>query len=125
MTPHGIDVSVLSQFHDSVTQALGQQEQFRQLHWWRALNVYHAQQQQQLKGQTSAKAQAASTETSSGTWLKGFFRGGKDSNAHQQNSVNMLSEVDMGRLLLQLQHVNKIQQQAQSIQCTFEAGPGS
>ena len=116
-------LSALSKLHDSVTQALGQQEQFRQLHWWRALNVYHAQQQQQLQGKTSAKAKAASTENSSGTWLKGFFRGGKDSNAHQQNSMNMLSEVDMGRLLLQLQHLNKMQQEAQSIQCIFEAGP--
>ena len=112
-----------TKLRDSVTQALGQQEQFQQLHWWRALHVYHAQQQQQLQGKTNAMAQAASAETSSGTWLKGFFRGGKDSNAHQHTSLNMLSEVDMGRMLLQLQHLDKIQQEAQSIQCAFEAGP--
>ena len=114
---------MLIKLHDSVLQALGQQEQFQQLHWWRALNVYHAQQQQQLQGKTNAKAQAASAETSSGTWLKGFFRGSKDASALQHTSLNMLSEVDMGRMLLRLQHLNKIQQEAQSIQYAFEAGP--
>lgn len=104
-------------------QALGQQEQFGNLQWWRALGKHHDQQQQNLRGCTATKTQVSSTGAVSVTWLQGLFRLGKDAGAHQHVNPDMLSEVDMGRMQLQLQHLERMQQEIKLIQRTFEAVP--
>ncbi|DBB01020.1 TPA: hypothetical protein ACH3X1_000922 [Trebouxia sp. C0004] len=104
-------------------QALGQQEQFGNLQWWRALLKYHDQQEQNLRGCAGSKTQVSSTEAVSGTWLQGFFKLRKDANARQHVDTDMLSEVDMGRMQLQLQHLERMQQEIKLIQRTFVAVP--
>lgn len=102
-------------------QALGQQEHFDNLQWWRALGKYHDQQQRNLRGCTGTKTQVSSTGAVSGTWLQGLFKFGKDAGAHQHVNTDMFSEVDMGRMQLQLQHLERMQQEIKLIQRTFEA----
>jgi len=100
---------------------LGQQEQFDNLQWWRALGKYHDQQQRNLRGCTGTKTQLSSTGPVSGTWLQGLFKLGKDAGANQHVNNDMLSEVDMGRM--QLQHLERMQQEIKLIQRMFEAVP--
>ncbi|DBA77759.1 TPA: hypothetical protein ACH3X2_008449 [Trebouxia sp. C0005] len=104
-------------------QVLGQQEQFNSLQWWRALDKYHDQQQKKLRACTGTKTQVSSTGAVSGNWLQGLFKLGKDADAHQHVNSDMFSEVDMGRMQLQLQHLERVQQEIKLIQSTFEAVP--
>ncbi len=104
-------------------QALGQQGQFDNLQWWRALGKYYNQQQRNLRGCTGTKPPASSTGVVPGTWFQGLFKLGKDAGAHQHINSDMFSEVDVGRMQLQLQHLERMQQEIKLIHRTFEAVP--
>ena len=104
-------------------QAFRQQEQFDNLQWWRALGKYHDQQQRKLRGCAGTKTPVSSPGAVSGTWLQGLFKLGKDAGAHRRVNSDMFSEVDMGRMQLQLQHLERMQQEIKLIQRTFEAVP--
>ena len=102
-------------------QAFGVQTMFDRIRWWEALAVHHAQQRQNLKGGSDNSQQA---DTTGKIWLKRLFKMGKDpSIAQQHNNVDILSDVDMSRMHLQLQQLEKIQREVGLIQCTFETGP--
>lgn len=102
-------------------QGPGLQQQFGVMQWWKALEAHHTQQRQQL-GNSSNTQQTTTSGVQPGTWLKGLL-GLSTNDAHQQNTVDRLSEVDMGRIQLQVQQLDRTKQEVHLIHSAFEAGP--
>ena len=102
-------------------QALEQWQHFNTLQWWKALDAHHTQTRQHLRGDN---LQAPVHGSQSGSWLKGVFTLGKEASAvqHPHNNVDVLSEVDMGRIQLQLQKLDKVENEINLIRYVIEAG---